>query len=80
MERLGDISAERIRKLAEIFNIDVKKLLYGENYSPPETDPVYDTENFVLLPIPTNGMSYMPVHNIESALISVYRNQFNKET
>ena len=64
MERLGDISAERIRKLAEIFNIDVKKLLYGEDYSTPEPAPIYDPEKFILLPIPTNGMSYMPVHNI----------------
>ena len=79
MERLGDISAERIRKLAEIFNMDVRNLLYDENFPNPGPAPVYNPEKFILLPALTNGMSYMPVHNIESALITIYRNEFKKE-
>lgn len=50
MEREGDVSAERIVKLAEIFNIDVRCLLYDEdviiNPIPPHP-PIYELD-FVL--------------------------------
>lgn len=81
MERLGDISAERIRKLADIFKIDVRVLLYGENFesTPSNSTPNFPPDGFVLLPLPQSGMSYYPVHNIESSIISIYRNELTKE-
>lgn len=78
MERVGDISAERIRNLAEIFNVDVKDLLYGES-SRHSPFPTVDPEKFVILPAPPNGMSYIPAHNTEASLIRIYRNDFTKE-
>ena len=50
MEREGDISAERIVKLAKIFNVDVRYLLYDdvENINPIPPEPPKENNDFIL--------------------------------
>ena len=72
MERKGKISAERLLKLAQIFNVHPNVLLYGDAYMPfPEetqqvsvSKPVVADDN-TLLAILTNT---------EENIIKIYRN------
>ena len=79
MERLGDISAERIVKLAEVFKIDVRLLLYGqETESPQEPQQPEETETVVLPKLPF-GMTYIPLKNLERSIITIFRHLTAKQ-
>ena len=62
MERVGDISAEKIIKLAEVFNVDVRCLLYEEkdfenSQSPTPIKELYD------FPMPNSLKSICKIYN-----------------
>ena len=71
MEREGDISAQRIIKLADIFKIDVKMLLYGETTIDPKKLP-NPIEDMVVLPKLPCGMKYIAVNNLVNSIVTVY--------
>ena len=80
MEREGDISAERIVKLAEIFKIDVRLLLYGQELRFLEEEPQPpEGEETVVLSKPPFGMTYIPLKNKERCIITIFRHLTAKQ-
>ena len=90
MERKGKISAERLLKLAQIFNVHPNVLLYGDAYMPfPEetqqvsiSKPVVADDNTLLasqpitepVTVPENIVSNSILTNTEENIIKIYRN------
>ena len=70
MERVGDISAERIVKLAEIFGINVGLLLYGEEIELPNNHNIPQTDVVILPKLPF-GMNYVPLKNKSKSIITI---------
>ena len=73
MERVGDISAERIVKLAEIFEINVGFLLYGEKIELSDNMNVPQTDVVVLPKLPF-GREYVSLKNKDKSIISIIQN------
>ena len=70
MERVGDISAERIIKLAEIFEINVGLLLYGEEIEVANAPDISQNDVVVLPKLPF-GTEYVPLKNKDKSIITV---------
>jgi transcriptional regulator with XRE-family HTH domain len=73
MERVGDISAERIVKLAEVFGINVGLLLYGEEIELSNV-PIVPQNDVVVLPKLPFGREYVPLKNKDKSIITVIHN------
>ena len=70
MERSGKISAERIKKLAYIFQVDVRVLLYGGDEEIVESKSKGDVVELPALP---HGMKYIPVDSECDSIVTIYK-------
>ncbi len=77
MERVGDISAERVVRLAEIFGVRPEWILLGEPEDTPENESGIDVAQQPKITIPEPEPFVLT--NMEMSIIKIIRNLKKKE-